>query len=166
MRNSTDIGGVIAQRATTAKTLSSCRTCPAMDSILHDKFYGYSMHGVVDCKLLDGMVNGSLINTRELVRKILANNPEIQCPVIASANRLITTVERVIDQALSQQLKDLEAKAKEEAAKAGATSAPSNPEEASLTPSDSTEAAVAVPTNLDEQATLASTPTGEEAAQS
>jgi|GEM_PF-4449682 len=156
MRNSTDIGGVIAQRATTAKTLSSCRTCPAMDSILHDKFYGYSMHGVVDCKLLDGMVYGSFINTRNLVREILAKNPEIQCPVIASANRLITTVERVIETALSQQLKDLAAKAKEEAAKEGAA----------LTPSDSTEAAVAVPTNLDEQATVASIPTGEEAAQS
>lgn len=154
MHNPPNQGGLVVYRETTQdKSELSCGTCPA--SICHSNFT--PINTIQEhCQLLNGMVYGSFINTRNLVREILAKNPEIQCPAIASANRLITTVERVIDQALSQQLKDLEAKAKEEAAKAGATSAPS----------DSTEAAVAVPTNLDEQATVASTPTGEEAAQS
>jgi len=168
MNNPPSQGGVVAQRNIKSETyMSSCVDCPAKDGLI--TILPQEKRVQVDCKLLDGMVYGSLINTRELVRKILANNPEIQCPVIASANRLITTTERVLEEALSQQLKDLEANAKKEAVtnldKERVASTPINPGEANSIPSDSTEAEVAVPINLDEEVTVASTPTGEEAVQ-
>jgi len=140
MNNSSEKGGVVAQRNIKSKTyMSSCVDCPAKDGLI--TILVQEKRVQVDCKLLDGMVNGSLINTRELVKKILAKNPDIQCPVIASANRLMTTAERVIEEEVAR-------RAAKQVVKAEAPSTPTNPADEVVAPSTQASQTEEVATQL------------------
>jgi len=96
MRNTSDKGGLVALRETTQDLYnSSCAKCPAGPYKMPPLTDINTVRG--DCRLLDSMVNGSVVGTREWVRNILAQNPDVQCPVIANANRMMTNLERFIE---------------------------------------------------------------------
>ncbi len=105
MRNTSDKGGLSAFRETTQDLYnSSCAKCPAGPYKMPPLTDINTVRG--DCRLLDSMVNGSVVGTREWVRNILAQNPEIQCQAVANANRQITTVERLIEEGIRASMEE------------------------------------------------------------